>query len=440
MEALLYPDTVRTAALRRIAEELERAYRTPGARLIISMPPQEGKTSLSRASIARHLAIHPSTRVVFGSYALSLARKHGRAVRDAVRAHPELGLRIRRTHDQMTDWAIDHSGGGVLSVGTTGGLSGAPADLLVIDDPIKDAVAADSEDQRENLWDWWTKVALARLAPGAPVVLIMTRWHEDDLVGRILAAPDAARWRVLNISALAGDDDPLGRAPGQWLVSARGRTVAEWEAIRVQAGVRAFEALYQGAPTAAGGVVFPASGWLTWDELPITIRADGTHHLEGCTGMLQSWDMTFDDTAGADYVVGQTWAQIGMRAYLVDQYRERADYPATRAAVIATRRKWPQTGPVLVEKAANGAAILSSLRQVIPGLLPVSPTRSKVVRARAVAPFVEAHNVVLPSVAARSWAHALRAELDRFPGVAHDDQTDALSQALARIYLLGSDA
>jgi hypothetical protein len=138
---------------------------------------------------------------------------------------------------------------------------------MVIDDPIKDRREADSETYRQAVWDWWTDVASTRLAPGAPVVLILTRWHEDDLAGRLLAAEDGHLWKVLRIPAQAdhdpekGETDPLGREPGEFLESARGRTAAQWEAIKTRVGSRTWNALYQGRPTSAEGNMFKRDHW-----------------------------------------------------------------------------------------------------------------------------------------------------------------------------------
>jgi hypothetical protein len=177
-----------------------------------------------------------------------------------------MSLTAEPTISEMFRVAARRHDGGVFSVGIGGGLTGRPVDLMVIDDPIKDRKQADSEAYRENVWDWWTDVASTRLAPGAPVVLILTRWHEDDLAGRLLAAEDGHRWKVLRIPAQAdhdpdkGETDPLGREPGEYLDSARGRTDAQWEAIKVRVGSRTWPRSTRAAEPARGRHVPPRPG------------------------------------------------------------------------------------------------------------------------------------------------------------------------------------
>ena len=132
------------------------------------------------------LARNSDLRIVTASYAQTLANRNGRAIRNAIVTHPELGIRIAPDNGSVSDWTIDKHEGGVLSVGIGAGLTGRPADVLLIDDPIKDRAEADSEVYRDRVWDWWTEVGSTRLAPGAPVIVILTRWHHDDLAGRPL--------------------------------------------------------------------------------------------------------------------------------------------------------------------------------------------------------------------------------------------------------------
>src|SRR5215203_3563012 len=245
LAAYLDRGTNATPALDLIDTELVRLLDEPDGRLILSMPPQQGKsTRVAKDFPTWVLKMHPDWRVVAASYSQRLANRNGRAIRWNITHHPELGLKIAKDNGAVHDWTLDGHQGGVLSVGVGAGLTGRPCDLLIIDDPIKDPKEADSEVFRDNVWDWWQSVASTRLAPGAPAVVILTRWHEDDLAGRLLAAEDGGRWRVLNIPAQADHDpakgnvDPLGRQPGEYMISARRNqdgtpmSVAQWEAIK----------------------------------------------------------------------------------------------------------------------------------------------------------------------------------------------------------------
>lgn len=219
----------------------------------------------------------PDARVVVASYAESLAARNAYQARAIVAEHgsgavdevtgealpDSLGFAIAKDNRQKRSWGVQGASGGYYATGTGGGLTGRAADLICIDDPLKNQQQADSARERQKVWEWWTTVAQTRLAPGAAVVIIMTRWHPEDLVGEILAEeaklPETDRvWRVLNIPAIAeeGVPDALGREPGVALQSARGRTKEEFERIRRAVGPRAWAALYQGQPEPSEGGLF----------------------------------------------------------------------------------------------------------------------------------------------------------------------------------------
>lgn len=376
---------------------------------------------------------NPELRIVVASYELGVARRWGRAIRNDIADHPELGLRVRDDTSAAHEWQLDGHRGGVYSVGVMGGLTGRPADLLLLDDPVKGRAEADSQTYRENTWEWWTETARTRLAPTAPCVLIMTRWSEDDLAGRLI---QQGGWDNINIPAQCDtDDDPLGRDHGEYLVSARGRTTAEWEQIRKDVGERGWIALYQGHPAPAEGGLLKRHWW-RYDTVPVAYaKGDGTMYAHGMDVVIQSWDMTFKDTDGSDYVVGQVWARRGAEVHLLDQVRERMDFPATCRAVQALSARWPQALLKLIEDKANGPAVIAQLRQKVPGMVPITPKESKAARVAAISPVVEAGNVYLPDPQQVPWVTGFIEEAAGFPTAAHDDQVDSCSQALARLLL-----
>lgn len=269
--------TVQTPALEAIDEALVETINT-GGRLIVTVPPQEGKSTRVGVWLpVWALMRDPDARVVVASYAESLAARSAYQARAIVAEHgsgavdevtgaalpDSLGFTVARDNRQKRSWGVQGASGGVYATGTGGGLTGRAAELLIIDDPLKNQQQADSARERQKVWEWWTTVAQTRLAPGAAVVIIMTRWHPDDLVGGILAGeaelPATDRvWRVLNIPAIAeeGVPDVLGREPGVALQSARGRTKEEFERIRKAVGPRAWAALYQGQPEPTEGGLF----------------------------------------------------------------------------------------------------------------------------------------------------------------------------------------
>lgn len=435
MARQLDPSTIQTPALDLIDAELVRAVNTPDTRLIISMPPQEGKSQrASRRFPLWALTRNPDTRIAIASYEHGVARRWGRAIRADITQHPEVALTIADDQGAQHDWRLAGHDGGVYSTGIGGALTGRPVDLLLIDDPIKDRAQAESRTMRDNVWDWWTDVASTRLAPGAPVILIMTRWHHDDLAGRLLEdAPDV--WRLLNIPAQAvSEDDPLGRTVGEYMISARGRTIRDWEKRKRQVGPRTWASLYQGNPTPDTAGIFPTE-WPRYQSPMWTEAEDGTRHTTVFDRLIQSWDLAFKATDTSDFVVGQVWGIGHGKAYLLDQQRARLDFNQTQAAILGMSAKWPQATAVFVEDKANGPAIITSLRSKVPGLIPVEPDGGKYARAVATQPFTAAGHVYLPEAALLPNVQDLIDEAHDFPTGKHDDTVDALTQALNQLFL-----
>jgi predicted phage terminase large subunit-like protein len=434
----LDPKIVRTPALNLLDQHLLDAAEGRSRRLIWTMPPQEGKSQrVSRTFPTWLLTRNPDLRIAIASYELNTARRWGRAIRNDIRANEsQLGLRVRRDTASAQEWQLEDHAGGVYSVGIAGALTGRPVDVLIIDDPIKGRAEAESEVYRERCWDFWTDTARTRLSPTAIVIVVLTRWHEDDLAGRLLAADQTGEWRHVNIPAQAEADDPLGREPGEYLQSARGRSRDDWEATKRDVGSRTWNALYQGRPAPAEGGLFKRSHWRWYMAPKAYRREDGTMWVHDADEVIQSWDMTFKDTKRSDYVVGQVWARFGASVYLLDQVRDRLDFPATQQAVKAMWAKWPQSFAKLVEDKANGPAIISQLQSTVPGLIAINPKESKYARASAVAPFQEAGNVYLPDPSMAPWIDEYLTEHSAFPNASNDDQVDCTSQALNR--LLGS--
>lgn len=262
----LDPKTVQTAALDLIDAALVEAFTTPDARLILAMSPQEGKSQrASRRFPLWALTQNPDLRIAIASYEANVARRWGRAIRDDIAVSAsDLGLRVRQDLSAQHEWQLEGHAGGVFTAGVGGAMTGRPVDLMVIDDPVKGREQADSITFRERAWDWWQETAATRLAPGAPVILVLTRWHEDDLAGRLLAAEDGHLWKVVSIPAQCEDEatDPLRRKVGEFMDSARRRTREQWEAIKTRATQRTWAALYQQRPAPVEGAVWKAA-WIS---------------------------------------------------------------------------------------------------------------------------------------------------------------------------------
>lgn len=435
--------TVQTSALKLIDDALVDVANGECLRLLISMSPQEGKSErTSRRFPLWALRRNPNLRIAIVSYAHGVARRWGQFIRDDIVNHGDkLGLAVDPSSSAAHEWKLDGYDGGVYCVGIKGSLTSRAVDLLIIDDPYKDGEQADSAAWQETVRDFWTEVAIPRLGPGVAVVIIQTRWRHDDLSGWLKDRDDGVNWRVINIPAVAdhhperGETDPLGREPGEYMISARGRTPEQWEQRRREVGERAWNALFQGRPTPGTGAIFQREWWRYYTSPQWIERPDGSRWSAGFDEMAISWDLAFKDTDGADYVCGQVWGRRGVDAYLLDQVHDRLGFVATCQAVRALAAKWPQAIAKYVEDKANGPAVINQLRRTVAGLIPVEPEGSKAARAAAISPFIEAGNVYLPAVEIAPWVDGLTEECQTFPRGSHDDRVDAMTQALNRLLL-----
>lgn len=259
---------IRTPALQLISERLRDTLRERDGRLVISVAPQQGKSSQLRWAILWALLDDPDRRIVLASYAAGLARTSGRIVRGMIETHGQhIGLEVSRSHADAADWELEGFRGGLFSTGR-GAMTGRPADVAVLDDTLKDAQEANSPVILNHLHEWFDSVVRTRLAPGAPLIVVATRWTEKDLSGRFIDEG----WPLINIPAVSDGKTPdaLDRPPGEWLISARGTTPEDWERTRRDVGERTWNALYMGRPVPLEGGVFKSNWFDLWrvDELP----------------------------------------------------------------------------------------------------------------------------------------------------------------------------
>jgi predicted phage terminase large subunit-like protein len=412
---------------------VELVSRPPGGkrRLMVTMPPRHGKSELcSHWLPVWLLALDPRNKVILASYEASYAASWGRKARRSVQEHyPLLGARILDDSRAANRWETS-AGGGMVTAGVGGPVTGRGGNVLILDDPIKNAEEANSAVIRENLWEWWTKVFLTRTDPDfqgreAVIVLILTRWHEDDLAGRILASPEAKLWDIVNFPAIAEGEDVLGRAPGQALWTERFDELS-LETKKAEVGSRAFNSLYQQRPTAPEGAAIQRLWWKWYDEDPAAIA-------QQCEQIIQSWDPTFDDADTSDFVVGQVWGRRGSEFYYLDAIRQRMNTPDTLRAIRAMTELWPQAKFKLIERSASGLAIMQLLQREMQGIVPVgTKSRSKEVRltwgVNSVSAIIERGQVFLPRN--RAYSSILVDEAAQFPHGAHDDTVDAMVQAV----------
>jgi len=328
--ARMFPEYQPSAHIRQLIEALEWAASTPNARLIVTMPPRHSKSlHVSENFPAWFLGRYPDKRLITASHTAQLAYTFSRRVRNKFSdpRWPFPGITVADDKGAVQAWDIADHRGGYVAVGVGGSPTGHGGDGIVIDDPIRSAADADSETVRNALYEWYQGTIRTRLEPGGFIVVTATRWQEDDLTGRLLAAQalGGESWRHLHMPAI--DDTGAALWPERWPVEAL-------ERIRSAIGSRAFDAQYQGAPSPAAGGIFKRDWWQFYAASERPTIPEFEH-------IIQSWDMTFRETKAGSYVVGQVWGRIGANSYLLYQYRERTDFPGSLTAMRAMSARWP---------------------------------------------------------------------------------------------------
>lgn len=400
-------------------------------RLMIQLPPRHGKSALAaRAFPLTALARNPHWRIMLASYGATLSEGHSRAIRNAIRSglgasYPALQLSADSTARET--WELT-AGGGVVAVGKGGSVTGKGGNLLIVDDLIRSSQDADSLLQRDRDWKWYEADFITRAEPNAPIVVIGTRWHLDDVQGRLLMQ-QRNDWRVICLPALAEADqrpDYEWRAPGEALWPAR-YDAAELNDRRRKMSAYMFEALYQQRPVVAEGNLFKRAR-LT-DGLISILPAD-------LTDRVRFWDLALSSDTRADYTVGALMGRTREGRYVVlDVARFQADWDEV-VPRIATQAQLDGPGVrVGVESSFYQTAAVKKLCQrpdlhhyAIRGI----PTggRDKLTRAL---PFLSRVGEGLVSWMRSSWTEGAFDELCAFPGGPHDDQVDALSGAYAML-------
>jgi predicted phage terminase large subunit-like protein len=424
----LYRHGRHTELVAKRLQEIEEDHRLrkKGARIIITMPPRHSKSmTITETFPSYFIGKDPSRRVIEVSYGDDLARKFGRANLQKVKQYGAeiFGISVARDRNSVTDWDLAGHRGGMISRGLGGGITGQGADLLIIDDPIKNRREANSQTNRKFIKNEWQATIATRLQPNAVVIVILTRWHEDDLAGWLLQNDKEKQWELLNLPAIAEDeDDPLGREIGEPLWPEVGYD-EEWAKQKEKdVGSTDWAALYQQRPSPPEGQIFKRSYWKYYKQPPARFNE-----------IIQSWDATFKDLETSDFVVGQVWGRAGAEFYLLDQIRGKMGIAATMSAIRNLTAKWPKAYAKLIEDKANGTAVIELLKKEISGLIPVNPQGGKEVRAAAIKPLLEAGNVFLPDPTIAPWVNDLVEEAAAFPNGKNDDQVDCATQALVRL-------
>ena len=405
-------------------EALQRVTDGTCKRLMIFMPPRHSKSETVTVRYAAYrIESEPKTNVILGSYNQKLANRFSRKVKKIVK--PRIKLSPDRKAVEEWETAI---GGGLRAVGVGGGITGFGGNLILIDDPVKSREQAESEAYRENCWEWFNDDLYTRLEPNAAIILTMTRWHDDDLAGRLLkqAKEDGGEeWEVVSLPAVAEDDDPLGRKPGEALCPDRYDEKA-FARLRTNLGAYSFAALYQQRPVPIEGALFKRD----WFKDKIVDKApEGLRWARG-------YDLAVSQKTSADYTASFRCAFDKQgNLYIADGFRKRIEFPEQQRYVV--RRMTTEANTIHgIEKALHGEALVQSLRRVPAvrhvGFKAVKVDKDKFTRALAWANLAEEGRVFLVR---GGWNADFLDEVCRFTGKgdSHDDQVDAVSLAVGML-------
>lgn len=401
--------------------------------LLLETPPQHGKSmSVTEALPSWALGKHPNWRVILASYNDDTAERFARRNKEKIREYGKnlFGIsigKINRAKEFELDAKQGQIPGRLISRGIKAGVTGNPANLLIIDDPIKNREEADSITYRDKVWGEWLNSFKARLAAGAKIVVIMTPWHEDDMAARLLGAEKNIT--LVRLPVEAELNDPLGRSPGDALCPELGKDNHWLQQFKesylndAQGGPRAWTALYQCAPRVEGGNLVKRDWWRYYD--PKQIPKYGRSVI--------SVDAAFKGKENNDYVAIEVWGKLSNDYYLRYCLNRHMDFPETIQAIRTVRKLYPDAMTVLIEDKANGSAIIQTLQKEM-FCVPVNPLGGKEARVNAVSPAIESGHVYLPQ--GEEWLAEFVDQFTAFPAGKHDDMVDSATQALS--YLLHS--
>ncbi|HHX8748589.1 TPA: phage terminase large subunit [Morganella morganii] len=396
--------------------------------LILGAPPQHGKSDIvSRYLPAYFFGKYPDMRVAGLSYGKDLASDMNREVQrimvseeyralfpaSCLNAKRAVTVEIEAKRNSETFEIVGRKGA-YISQGIGGPLTGKKVDLGIIDDPIKNAKEALSPVTKKATWNWYISTFKTRLSKNSGEIIMATRWATDDLSGRVIDSSDKAK--VLAFPAINDRGEAL--VPELHPID----SLLEKKALF---GDYFWSAMYQQKPKPGDGQIFHEefARYYLPKDLPDTFDE-----------VIHSWDMTFKDSDGTDYVVGQVWGKKGANAYLLHQIRKRMSFTETLKAVKLLAEKYPQARRKLVEDKANGPAVIDSLKTTVSGLVPIEPDGSKIARAHACTAEWEAGNVWLPHKDIEPWITETVEEITTFPFAGNDDTVDAMTQALRYLF------
>lgn len=410
---------------RFLLESLDLITEGEVKRLLVLMPPGSAKSTYTSVIFPIWWFMqHPRSSVIAASHTATLVEHFSRRIQALIdEHHNKIGFDLLPGDRSASHWRTS-TGGEYYAVGVRGAITGRRADLVIIDDPVKSMGEADSAKHRQYVWDWYTAELTTRLKPDARIVIIMTRWHQQDLGGQLIAR-GSEDWRILRLPAIAEDCDPIGRPPGAPLWP-------EWESLdalnkkQTVVGSRIWSALFQQSPQSSAGLLFNVDQFQSIDQERSSQPSPGR--------IVRAWDLAATPESGqydADWTVGLKLAlEEGGRYIVEDIVRLKGNYRVVQDAILATAGADGHSVVISlpIDPGQAGKSQIAQLSSLLAGYRIYSSREqgSKVSRALLAAAQIEAGNFALRR---GSWNQAFIDELISFPQGTKDDQVDALSRA-----------
>jgi len=410
-----------------MAKKFEEIAEGKLKRLIINMAPRHTKSEFASFLLPSwFLGRFPHKKVIQTSNTADLAVGFGRKVRNLVgseqyaRVFP--GVSLRQDSKAAGRWATN-KGGEYFAIGVGGTVTGKGADLLIIDDPHSEQearLASHNPEVFDSVYEWYTSGPRQRLQPGAAIVVVMTRWSERDLTGRIIKDAQnrdkTDEWEVIELPAIMPSGNPLW--PEFW-------SIEELEALREEVGPTKWNAQYQQTPTGEEGALVKREWWKRWDK----------EKPPPCEFLIQSWDTAFTKNERSDYSACTTWGvfykdEVEPNIILLDAYQERLEFPELKQRAFEKYKEW-EPDACIVEAKAAGSPLIFELRRMGIAVSEYTPVRGndKFVRMNSVTDLFKSGKVWAPEA---RWADELIEQMAAFPNAPHDDLVDSTTQALIR--------
>ena len=405
-----------------IANQLVKISNSKRGRLIINMPPRHTKSEFASFLFpAWFIGKFPKKKIMQVSHNAELAQRFGSKVRNLMDS-PEYkqifgDVKLREDSKAKGRWETSH-GGEYFAAGVGGSITGRGADLLIIDDPHTEQDSM-SDSAMERAYEWYSSGPRQRLQPGGSILVVMTRWAQDDLTGRLLknqTDPKGDKWQQISFPAILPGGEPVW--PEYW-------ELEELEKVKASISVRNWNAQYMQEPTSEEGAILKREWWRPWKKQMPQIHF-----------VIQSYDTAFSKKETADYSAITTWGvfypdEVTPALILLDAMKGRWDFPELKAVAMEQYKYW-EPESVIVEAKASGQPLLQEMRRMGIPVMDFVPTRGndKHTRVNSVAPIFESGSVWYPH--GESWAEEVIEECAAFPNGSHDDYVDSTSQAMLR--------